>query len=88
MASISEYRRTWRGLTPSGRAALLKLTNHAHAAVHHSTRVALQRRGLLDERGRVTVTGARVVRHRPTQLPGQLGGRPVVDVHLPEGATA
>lgn len=86
--SIADYRKTWRGLSPTAQAALLKLSHNAAARVHPSTRAALARRGLLDSKGFVTVTGARVVRHRPTQLPGHLGGRPVIDVHLPEGATA
>jgi hypothetical protein len=88
-ADLVAAQQTWRSLQPPARAALLKLKTDATTPVHHSTAAALRRRGLLDEHGHVTRAGARVVVHRPAKsLPSHRGTRRIVDVHLPEGATA
>lgn len=89
LVDIMIVQEAWRRLTKASRAALLRLKTDAAAKVHPSTRAALIRHGLLDERGFVSAAGARVVVHRPVKsLPSHHGSRRVVDVHLPEGATA
>ncbi|CRK59029.1 hypothetical protein [Alloactinosynnema sp. L-07] len=85
LAEIARLQQTWRSLKPPARAALLKLKTDAATPVHHSTRAALRRRGLLDEHGHVTAAGALVVVHRPAKhLPSHRGAKRIVDVNLPE----
>jgi len=81
--------RAWRGLSPAGRVALLALECGPDVRLHHRTRACLIRRGFVDEQG-VTAAGRVVLRYRPvrTFTSAWIGGRRVINVHLPEPTAA
>lgn len=75
----------WRRLTPVSRKALLAVEAEPGRALHWRTREALRGHGLIDDTNQLTEAGSTVVRHRPvkTSTPDWIGGRPVINVHLP-----
>lgn len=91
LANIIACQEAWSRLRKPSRAALLALSADTSTPINTNIRRALVEHGLLDpDTGALTDGGHAVVRHRPvsTVMPSHLCGRPVINVHLPEGIPA